>query len=394
MSAQQTVDTATRLRARCNAVVVALNAANVERTTEVHSLVAAAIAGQHALLLGEPGIGKSKLLDDLVAALSASSFDYLLTRFTEPAEIFGPINIKRYAEDGRLVVDTTDRLAGVEVAFLDEVFKANSAILNTLLKVLNERRYYNDGKWHRVPLRFLVAASNEVPEEGDASAAAFDDRLPVRHLVKRIEDDANFAVVCDRALPRMTPALLSIAELDEAKALARAVPLHPSAVAARAAIKHELRGKGVIVSDRRYVAATDYLRAVAWLAGQPEVTRATLMHLTPCLWRRPEEIAVVDEIVKRHAPSWESEVRQVMTAVAEQRGTLSRVDGMGHEPALTAIGSTREALDDLDADLDAVVARHADADVTSSKATITKLREDLLAKLVAIMTAPSKVVRR
>ena len=398
MSAQQTVTVTVTitdaLRLKCRSIVDALNISNVERDTETRSLVAAAIAGQHSLLLGPPGTGKSKLIDDLVIAFSATSFDYLMTRFTEPSEVFGPLRIKRLAEEGRHDVDVSGRLADVEIAFLDEVFKSNSAILNALLKVLNERRYFNDGAWRPVPLRFMACASNEVPEDGDTSVEAFYDRILVRHVVKPIEDDCNLNRVLDGDLPPMTPALMAIAELDQARVLARATPLHDTARIARADIRRELTAKGVRVSDRRWGQATNYCRAVAWLGGQAEVTRSTLMHLVPCLWSRPEHIPLVDEVVKRHAPSWESEVRVVMTAVSEQRAVLSRVDGMGHEPALSAIGSARAALDDLDADLDAIAGRHLGADVTPSKATITQLRGDLLARIVAVMQAPSKAVRR
>ena len=321
-------------------------------------------------------------------ALGQSSLTVHRRLLTLDSHLDAPTNF------GRTGWDIMDRHGGeVDATQLDHPRMVQGG-LDGKLKVLNERRYFNDGAWRPVPLRFMACASNEVPEDGDTSVEAFYDRILVRHVVKPIEDDCNLNRVLDGDLPPMTPALMTIAEVDQAKVLARATPLHDTARIARADIRRELTAKGVRVSDRRWGQATNYCRAVAWLGGQAEVTRSTLMHLVPCLWSRPEHIPLVDECVKRHAPSWESEVRVVMTAVSEQRAVLSRVDGMGHEPALSAIGSARAALDDLDADLDAIAGRHLGADVTPSKATITQLRGELLARIVAVMQAPSKAVRR
>lgn len=145
------------------------------------------LAREHAVLLGEPGTAKSAIVRRAAELLNARFFKYLLTRFTEPAELFGPLDIKAL-EEGRYIRLTHSKLPDAEIAFLDEVFKANSAILNALNSLLQERILYDGYTEIRVPLWSLFGASNEVPD--DPEVEALYDRFAVRHFVRPVSEDS------------------------------------------------------------------------------------------------------------------------------------------------------------------------------------------------------------
>src|SRR5438128_10510717 len=155
---------------------------------EVVDLIALAIvAGEHLFLFGPPGTAKSALIRQFALAVRGRYFEYMLTRFSEPNEIFGPIDIAQLRE-GRVVTVTSGMLPEAEFVFLDELFNANSAILNNLLTVLNERVYRRGLETHRLPLLSLFSASNHLPQD-DALRALFD-RFLLRCHVKNLEAKA------------------------------------------------------------------------------------------------------------------------------------------------------------------------------------------------------------
>src|SRR4051812_18105656 len=143
----------------------------------IRLLLIAVLAGEHAVLIGPPGTAKSALLRTFARMMQANYFEYLLTRFTEPNEIFGPVDIAAFRE-GRYVRRIEGMLPTAEIVFLDEVFKSNSAILNALLTLLNERKYTSGGQVIKCPLISIFAASNEVP--GDETLNAIFDRFLLR----------------------------------------------------------------------------------------------------------------------------------------------------------------------------------------------------------------------
>src|SRR5215469_4425257 len=148
---------------------------------EVIDLIALAVAaGEHLFLYGPPGTAKSALIRQFAQAVQGRYFEYMLTRFSEPNEIFGPINIAQLRE-GWVVTVTTGMLPEAEFVFLDELFNANSAILNNLLTVLNERVYRRGAETHQLPVLSLFSASNHLPDE-DALRALFDRFLLRCHV--------------------------------------------------------------------------------------------------------------------------------------------------------------------------------------------------------------------
>ena len=165
-------------RALLKASIEALEHGLVERCQTVRLCFLSALAGEHTLLIGPPGTAKSELARRLHTAFrDASYFERLLTRFSVPEEIFGPLSIKALEED-RYERHTAGFLPEASIAFIDEVFKANSAILNALLTLLNERQFDNGAGRQNCPLISVIGATNDVPE--DEVAEAFFDRFLVR----------------------------------------------------------------------------------------------------------------------------------------------------------------------------------------------------------------------
>jgi len=187
----------------------------IGREEEALVITLALMTGEHAVLIGEPGTAKSALARRAADLLKARFFKYLLTRYTEPDELLGPLDIHAFRE-GKYVRITRNKLPEAEIAFLDEVFNASSAILNTLLTLLNERVIYDGYNEINVPLWTLIAACNSVPEEPEYQALY--DRFLLRHFVKPVGEDkwgklldASWAI--ERKGYRATTPVLSMSDL-------------------------------------------------------------------------------------------------------------------------------------------------------------------------------------
>src|SRR6202142_1945225 len=162
----------------------ALDARFLDKSEAIRLLLITLLAGEHMLLVGPPGTAKSALVRSLARLVDARYFEYLLTRFSEPNELFGPVDIKAFRE-GTFVRRTDAMLPEAEIVFLDEIFKSNSAILNALLSILNERRFFTGSATIHVPLCSLFGATNEVPND-EALSAVFD-RFLVRTQSENLE---------------------------------------------------------------------------------------------------------------------------------------------------------------------------------------------------------------
>jgi MoxR-like ATPase len=177
------------LRKRLNHFRKSLGRFFVAKQELIDLMLVAAIAQEPLLLVGPPGTAKSDLVLKFKDALGLGEedyFEYMLTRFTEPSEIIGPIDINRLRE-GRYIRREQGKLPTARLAFLDEIFKSNSAILNILLTIINERKFYQDGVPQPVRLRVLFAATNEVPEQGEL--AALKDRFVLKAESRSVQDE-------------------------------------------------------------------------------------------------------------------------------------------------------------------------------------------------------------
>ena len=276
----------------------------------IRLLLISVLAGEHLLLIGPPGTAKSALVRTLARLLDARYFEYLLTRFSEPNELLGPVDIRAFRE-GRYQRRTERMLPEAEIVFLDEIFKANSAILNSLLTLLNERRVHIGAERLAVPLMALFAASNEVPTDDGLTALLDRFLLRVRshnldsfHFHRLVavglshERRLLLADALDAADAASPPtALVSAAELSELRReLVTRLHFSEDFLASYKALIVQLRGEGVSVSDRRVVKLLKLCAASAMLDGREQADEGDLFVLGHS-WNSPEQSEILDGIV-------------------------------------------------------------------------------------------------
>lgn len=254
--------------ARLREALRRVGAGLVERESLLETIALAAVAREHVLVIGPPGTAKSIAVRRFARATGGTSFEYLLGRFTEPGEIFGPVDLRRLRE-GRVEIETAGMLPEADVAFLDEVFLGSSAILNTLLGILQERRFRRGHTIVDCPLRVAVGAANALPD--DESLVAFGDRFLLRVFVEPISDPLLEDLLeggwqLSRA-DDSHDAGASLADLDTLAESARAMDLAPIRPRLAHAMR-TLRAAGVRLSDRRMVKCQSLVAAAAALAGR------------------------------------------------------------------------------------------------------------------------------
>lgn len=291
----------------------------VDRNEVIDLLGIGALCHEHVLVIGPPGTAKTRLLNRFCQMLDTAPFNYLLTRFTEPTEIFGPIDVKLFQGDGVYEIKTAGMLPEARIAFLDEVFQGSSAILNTLLTLINERTFHNGSKSVTTPLVTLVGSSNDVPD--DPVLAAFSDRFLLRCTLDYVSDDrledvlrlgwtaeqglieaigqggfghrAGSSDARDRTLVPVSPAELyalqqTVAQIDISQVR---IPY--------LRIVQALRAEGIAFSDRRAVKAQKVIAASALLAGRGDADLGDLARLVH-LWTDPRDEPSVRRIVTDH----------------------------------------------------------------------------------------------
>ncbi|MEZ6133041.1 MAG: AAA family ATPase [Planctomycetaceae bacterium] len=269
------------------------------------------VAGENLFLLGPPGTAKSALVKGMATRLEGRYFDYLLTRFTEPSELFGPFDIRRL-RDGELLTNTEGMLPEGEIIFLDELLNANSAILNSLLMALNERVFRRGRETRDLGFVLTVGASNNLPE--DEALAALFDRFLLRVQSNNVPDEQLGSVLqagwqLQKQDVQQQPQVRTVSVTD-VRQLQRCIPfVDVSEVRdSYVALIRRLRHAGIEVSDRRAV-RLQRLAAASALMCERSVVHLSDLWILKYIWETREQVEVLNRIVEEAIADDDSEER-------------------------------------------------------------------------------------
>ena len=296
-----------------------MNRGIYEKETEISLSLLAALAGESVILLGPPGVAKSMVARQLKTAFrDARSFEYLMSRFSTPDEIFGPVSIQKLKSSDTYERAVEGYLPTADVVFLDEIWKAGPAIQNTLLTVINEKIFRNGNREMRLPLKLLVAASNELPAKGEGLEALWD-RFVIRIESRPIRQEKNFREMllevkseaggqCAETEGSARSNAITAEEYAEwSKAIDR-IGVKEEVLDAISAIRKSLSAvnvdeaaerRHVYVSDRRWKNIMRQLRTSAFMQDRAEVAVCDLLPIYHCLWQEPEERDAIRTLVIR-----------------------------------------------------------------------------------------------
>lgn len=294
-----------------------LRARFLEREGEIRGLLLAAVARCNLLLLGPPGTAKSALTIAFADALGWSSFVRLLGKTTVPEELFGPYSLAGLEND-RFERVIAGYLPTSQVVFLDEVFKANSAILNALLTALNERAFDQGNKRIGIPLEVAVGASNEYPSE-DGLAALYD-RFLLRFWTDYLKSETSFQEM-------LVAGSLPAAQLDRSVVEVLRTAADGVDVSKVVPLVVKIRGElsregGVVVSDRRWRQAMALVRASAVLDGRTVASPRDLSVLADCLWDRREQRDVILATATKHRSPALARCTEILKLATDEMGKL------------------------------------------------------------------------
>ena len=303
-----------------------MNRGIYEKETEISLSLLAALAGESIILLGPPGVAKSMVARQLKTAFrDAQSFEYLMSRFSTPDEIFGPVSIQKLKTSDTYERAVEGYLPTADVVFLDEIWKAGPAIQNTLLTVINEKIFRNGNREMHLPLKLLVAASNELPAKGEGLEALWD-RFVIRIESRPIKLEKNFRAMLLESHADFSGStgvlghadFADNADFSDFKITAEEyaewaekickIGVKEEVLDAISAIRKSLRTvnvdeaaerRNIYVSDRRWKNIVRLLRTSAFMQDREEVDICDLLPIYHCLWQEPEERDAIRNIVIR-----------------------------------------------------------------------------------------------
>lgn len=363
-----------------------LKARYLERDEVIDGAFCALLTGSHLLLVGPPGTAKSQLANDVCRRIEgAHYFQWLLTKFTTPEELFGAVSLKGLENDEYRRV-TAGKLPEAHIAFLDEIFKASSSILNTLLTVMNERVFYNGTEKTAIPLITLFGASNELPSEEDELEALYD-RFLLRYVVDYIKEDFRFLKMLNSGDGETGGLTITSSELESAAAGAREVAVPPNILKLISRIRKELAKKGMVPSDRRYKHSVSLLKARAFLEGRNAVSEEDLRLFENVLWREPGERAEIQSVIHQALHGYKDRLRELLIQ-AKELEAYSRREWENEEMLIKANIEAQTKLKHIGSRLGELVEEYRERgkptdEITQAKEEIESIQKEILNRLVS-----------
>lgn len=301
------------MKKRIENLLLSINKGIYEKETELSLSLLAALAGESIILLGPPGVAKSMVARRLKMAFKdAKSFEYLMSRFSTPDELFGPVSISKLKDEDKYERNIEGYLPDADVVFLDEIWKAGPAIQNTLLTVINEKLFRNGDSEIKLPLKLLLAASNELPAQGEGLEALWD-RFIIRVECGNIKTEKEFNamlldntkddeinVADDLQITNEEYGLWhdAINKVDVGNEVLQTLNVIRKALGSVAIEKTDER-HNVYVSDRRWKKIVRIMRTSAFIHDRKNVLFEDLLPICHCLWQEPDEQGGVRAIVIR-----------------------------------------------------------------------------------------------
>ena len=317
----------------------------VQREAEITAVLSGLLSGEPVILVGEVGTAKTALIERLAKMIDARYFYYLLTRFTEPDELLGTLDINALRE-GKYVRRTEGKLPQAEIVFLDEIFKASSAIRNILLDIILNKRIFSDGVYIQLPMLALYTASNEIST--DIEDMAFYDRLTIRCFVKSVSEDSweeliEKGILLDGGLE--TPILLSVEDVKELQRIVnerfKNITQNTTLIRKYIEALAVLRQRGVKISDRRKSKVLKTASAISVVYGEENVSLDSLAEaLKFAAVHDEDELKKVDQVIlELGLSSFYQHVQkiQVMTAELQNALNASVAGGMEELKMLSAV---------------------------------------------------------
>ena len=313
----------------------------VHRTEEIRGIILAMLSRHHVLLLGPPGTAKTKMVSQFSKGCGLTFYRRLLNQFTTPDEVFGPVDLKAYKDEGIYRRILKGKAADTQVVYLDEVFKAGPTILNTLLGLMEEREYDNDGTVVQTPLQTLVGTSNELPNSED-NLGAFYDRFMLRYVTPYLEDEADFRAMLRGSNVQVTPTLTQekLAQVQEEVAnMEVSQATYDSVTVLWETIKMELE---IYPSDRRFVQMLQIMAADSWMQGYTEVMPSSVKVAEHILWNTPEQIKDVKRLVISSVNPGEIKAQEIVEAAKIDYDIVMASEAIAIEDI-----STRQEIEDM-----------------------------------------------
>jgi MoxR-like ATPase len=370
---------------KLKAVISELKTNFHERDELIEGAVCALLTSNHVIIIGPPGTAKSQLANELCSRITgAQYFQWLLTKFTTPEEIFGSISLKGLENDEYRRV-TANKLPEAHVAFLDEIFKSSSSILNSLLTVINERVYFNGTEKINTPLITLFGASNELPTDEDELDALYD-RFLVRFVVGYIEEDFRFLKMIQRGDDKNETTTLSLQELSKLKENVNGVEIPQAVFKILLRIRTELNTKGIVLSDRRYKSSVSLIKAKAFINGREIANEEDIRILENVLWKDPAEIADIKSTIHSILYGYREQLKELyiqakeIQAYSKQNWEDEETKIKANIEAQTKLKMLINKVDDLSEELSD--RGKSTGEVTEIKSKIEEVQKEILNSLI------------